>query len=84
MLHMLTYDLTLPGRDYRALITAICSYDYIHINNSCWVIRSDLPATQLRNHLAKFLDTSDNLIICDFHNWASYNLPLEVTKWLSR
>lgn len=84
MLHIVTYDLTVPGKPYSSLISAIQTFDHIHISGSCWVIRSDLPATQIRNFLALSVDPSDNIFVCDFHNWAGCNLSREVRTWLKR
>ena len=84
MLHVVSYDLRNPGQNYHSLITTIKHYDHVHINGSCWVLRTNLTATQLRNILTRSIDTSDNLIVCDFHNWAGYNLPPEVITWLKR
>lgn len=84
MLHLITYDLHSPVQNYSGLISAIKKYPYQKINLSCWVIRTNLTATQIRSTLETYIDSSDNLFVCDFHQWSSINLSREVTSWMNR
>lgn len=82
MVHMITYNLNRPGQDYVRLTHAIKRYNHFHIGGSNWLIKSNLTAIQIRDSLSCSVDQSDELFVCDFHNWASCNLPTEIVSWL--
>lgn len=84
MLHLITYDLHKPGQNYEPLCQAIAAWPYVKLTESCWVIRSDLTATQIRNFLTPCIDTNDTLFICDFHHFAHSGLPAWAVRWLSK
>lgn len=52
MLHLIAYDLNRPGQNYALLYRAITESPCAKLTESCWLIRSDLTATQIRNKLA--------------------------------
>lgn len=82
MHYIVSYDLKNPGQDYQSLINAIKLFNHIYIGGSCWAVKTNLTATQILHTLARYIDTTDNLIVCDFRNWAGCNLTPEVIHWL--
>lgn len=85
MKYLINYDLKNPGRNYDDLIKAIKAYGtWASICRSCWSIKTDCTAAQIRDNLKQYIDNSDILFVCDYNNWASYNLPQEVADWLKK
>lgn len=83
MLHLITYDLSDPGQNYNALRNAITEHPFVKITESCWIIRSNLTAPQIRDILRPCLDTNDRLFVCDFHHYAAMGLPNWCALWLN-
>lgn len=84
MYHLISYDLKNPGRNYQSLIDAIQQFECFHVNGSCWILYSNYPAWQIRNFLAPHIDKTDNLLVCDFHTWSSYNLNAHFMRWMRK
>lgn len=83
MTYLINYDLSIPGQNYAQLISAIQSYgSWAKISRSCWMIKTEQSAVQIRDHLSPFIDKNDLLFICLFSNWASLNLRKEITDWI--
>lgn len=81
--YLITYDLKDPGQNYERLIDRIKSCPgWAKICLSAYAVQSPKSAVQLRNELKSCLDQNDILFVCDFDNWASYNLSDEVSSWL--
>ena len=83
MLHLITYDLHNPGRNYEPLYQAITKYPCIKLTESCWAIRSNLTAIQIRNVLLPCIDSNDTLFVCDFRLYAHAGLPHWATHWMN-
>lgn len=84
MMYLINYDLYSPGKDYSPLIQAIQAFgSWAKISRSCWMIRSDHTAVQIRNSLSKHLDGNDTLFVCSVGTWAAHNISSEVVNWLN-
>ena len=84
MLYLISYDLYAPGKNYTPLICAIHAYcDWAKIGQSCWLIRSESTATQIRDNLGTYLDINDTLFVCSIDSWASQNFCDDVIAWLN-
>lgn len=60
----ISYDLSQPNRDYKALIDAIKAYGkWCHMQESFWLVRTDSPIADIRDYLAKFIDKDDSLFV---------------------
>lgn len=83
--YLINYDLFSPGKDYADLIEAIKAYPgWAKICKSCWAVSADSTVTQIRDNLQQYIDGNDRLFICGFDDWASCNLPSNVTDWLKK
>ena len=82
--HMISYDLRQPGRNYDALYEAIKSYGaWAHVNESVWCIKTDKTCAQVRDHLAKHIDKNDKLIVAKLAGEAAWiGLEDKVSTWL--
>jgi hypothetical protein len=82
--YVVSYDLRTPGKNYNELIAALKTYTYwMHVLDSFWVIRSPLGAPQVRDHLARHIDTNDKLIVVQSaHVGAWTGFVAQDTEWL--
>lgn len=82
--YLVTYDLYRPGQQYTELIDAIkSSENWAHVQQSVWVIHSNLSAVSIRSILSTYLDQNDKLFICELGNEAAwFGLTLEISNWL--
>ena len=84
--YLISYDLTMPENrpEYTRLINAIKSYNYwAKPLQSLWLIKTDIPALQVINHLRMFIDANDHMLVIEVTNdWAIYNLPEAVVNWM--
>ena len=81
-LFLVSYDLRIPGQDYPNLITAIKALNGQQALRSQWVVKvgANNTAKDVRDHLVKFIDTNDRLLVNDYTDWASWNLMLDLNK----
>lgn len=77
---LVSYDLVAPGRDYSTLYAALDALGAARVLYSQWVVRTRLSAAQLRDHLRKYIDSNDRILVNDFSDWAAYNVMLDLTK----
>lgn len=82
--HVISYDLRHPGRDYEALYEAIMSYgSYARVNESVWCIKTQETCVQVRDHLQKHIDNNDLLFVARLSGEAAWvGLGDKVSKWL--
>lgn len=84
MFHLISYDLHRPIQNYGDLYKFFGKFDHKMVARSCWILKTNLTASQLESILAQYIDRNDKLIVVDFHNCACLNLPPDVTSWLPR
>lgn len=83
--HMISYDLITPGKNYDALIDAIQALGlWAHPLKSQWLVVSQATQSGLRDHLKQFIDANDRLLVVTIERqaWAAMNLPPDVVQWL--
>lgn len=82
--YMVSYDLMMPGQNYDDLINELKAFpNWCHCLDSTWVIKSSLPASQVRDKLKPHLDSNDKLIVAKLSGeaaWAGFSM--EVADWL--
>lgn len=62
--YIISYDLKSPGKDYEELIGALKSYEtWWHHLGSTWCVVTTKTAAEVRNHLKKYLDGNDMLLV---------------------
>lgn len=60
--HMISYDLMTPGKNYDALIGAIQAIGpWAHPLKSQWLVVSSTTQTVLQDHLSQYIDANDRL-----------------------
>lgn len=85
-LYIVSYDLKTPGRNYNNLYEAIKSYGtWWHHLESTWIIKSNLTAGSITDHLRSHLDTNDLLLVAKMYTSdTEYNgwLPAKAWEWI--
>ncbi len=80
---LVTYDLNRPGQQYATLYEGIKSLGtHWHCLDSTWLLKTSYSTEQVRDHLKKFIDTNDKLLVVDFDGWAATGFPLEGYSWM--
>lgn len=81
--YLVSYDLNKPEQDYQRLIDAICGYtSSCRVLKSQWLILTNETAKQISDHLTAFIDSNDELFVCELNQNCEGRLNLEVIKWL--
>lgn len=84
---LIGYDLNEAGQDYKTLIDEIKELSggtWWHHLDSTWLIRCELTAKQVRDHLKQFIDKNDELLVINVtaDNWAG--VGFEKYDWLHK
>lgn len=83
--YIIMYDLRAPGRDYSALYSAIKSYVYWgRITESTWAVVSELNAFAIRDHLMKYIDSNDRLMVIKSGLHAAWVNTMASNDWLKQ
>lgn len=84
MIYLITYDLRRPTRNYETLYQGIQSTGRaFKLLESVWILSTNLSAIDVRNHLSRFVDNNDQLVIIEQHTtWATYNVDPAVSQRL--
>ena len=82
--YIVSYDLR-KQRNYDALYEAIKSYGtWAHILESLWAIVNSHTAAEVRDHLAKFIDSDDGLFVIKSGREAAWIGVTGKTEWLKQ
>jgi hypothetical protein len=74
---VISYDLLVPGKNYETLWAELARLKAQRLLLSQWGANiTDANATQLRDHLRRFMDANDRILVMDRDSadWAGYNL----------
>ncbi|MCY4780355.1 SinR family protein [Sphingobacterium sp. UT-1RO-CII-1] len=82
--YLIGYDLNKTGQDYTTLIEEIKRLGtWWHCLDSTFIVKSSSPATLIRDHLKKFIDSNDELLVVCLSGegaWAGFSN--ECSDWL--
>ncbi|MDE0260182.1 MAG: hypothetical protein OXR82_17575 [Gammaproteobacteria bacterium] len=77
MKYVISYDLTAPRQDYESLWAELRRLGAKPVLKSQWCVRrSNTTAASLRDHIGRFMDSDDRLLVTclDNKSWASRRL----------
>lgn len=85
MIYIVAYDLIEPGQHYEPLIKKIKEYDgWAKLGYSCFLIKTDKAATDVRDELTTLIDKNDKLYVGRATTPAAwFNMPKDVVKWIN-
>lgn len=83
----ISYDLMNPGQNYDKVIEAIKSLgSWAKVHQSFWYVNSQYSSRQAAEHVWKFMDRNDKLLVADTSNndayW--YNLDNIVSEHIQK
>lgn len=83
--YLIGYDLNKSGQDYKKLIAEIeKSGSWWHCLDSTFIIKSSSTAVAIRDHLKKFVDSNDELlVVCLTGEGAWTGFSDECSNWLT-
>jgi hypothetical protein len=81
---LVSYDLDKPGKDYPRIINELERIGAKRVLYSEWLLKSALSDEQLRNHLQKFVDGNDMLLVVTVSSaaWNSLMITDQAVKQL--
>jgi hypothetical protein len=74
------YDLDKPGQDYHKLIAELQRLGAKRALESQWMLRSDMTCAGVRDHLQKFMDANDRLLVVKVATWASRRAMININE----
>ena len=83
--YLIGYDLNKSGQDYTSLIEQIKKLGtWWHCLGSTWIVKSNSTAKDIRNHLKKFIDSNDELLVAKLSGEAAWTgFDEKCSKWLT-
>jgi hypothetical protein len=83
--YIIGYDLNTPGKDYEDLSEAIKGYGtWWHHLDSTWIIVTDQTHVEVRDHLWRFMDDNDELLVAQLAGNAAWRgFSDEGARWLA-
>ncbi|MEP3211154.1 MAG: CRISPR-associated protein Cas2 [Maribacter sp.] len=84
--YLIGYDLNKSGQDYKTLIEQIKKLgNWWHCLDSTFIVKSSSTASLIRDHLKKFIDSNDELLIlCLTGEGAWTGFSKECSDWLRK
>ena len=83
-LFSVTYDL-IKDKDYDSLIDRLKELDTVKVQLSQWFLSADNTATEIKDHLAQYVDDDDKLMVIEFSKRPQFTKAIEGTNdWLSK
>lgn len=82
--YLIGYDLNKSGQDYTTLISEIKKLGtWWHCLDSTFIIKSSSSAVEIRNHLIKFIDSNDKMLVVYLNGEAAWTgFSIECSNWL--
>jgi len=84
--YLIVYDLNKSGQDYTTLIEKIKKPgNWWHCLDSTFIVKSSSTASLIRDHLKKFIDSNDELLILRLNGEGGWmGFKKECSDWLRK
>ena len=80
--YLISYDLCQPGRDYESLFDAIRRFPkWARLTESFWAIVCASNTTEIRDHLMRYMDANDRIIVIQSGRNAAWNNIIASSDW---
>lgn len=77
--YTISYDLNRPGQEYQSLYNELERLGGRRVLLSVWVLRSNSTPKQLADHLLRYLDSNDRLLVVDGSSGAAWSQNVGAT-----
>lgn len=84
---LVEYDLSKPGQNYDGLIKYLKSFPgWANHLKSAWLIKTDLTPSEVRDGVAKCVDTNDKVMVIDVtgRTAAWRRLSQQLSDWIQK
>ena len=79
-LYLVSYDLVKPGRSYQPLWDELKRLGGKRVLESQWVLRNTASSLDICNHLIKFVDSNDRMIVNEVTSNCAWFNTGDITK----
>lgn len=80
--YSISYDLNKQGKNYEGLYEAIKNFDYYHVMDSVWFIKTNFTALEIYNKLKPQIDADNFLFVSEINSNYYGFLQKNVWNWL--
>jgi hypothetical protein len=78
---LIHYDLySRPDVEYPTLIPKLTKLGAKRLTSSCWVVKTDLPITAIRDNLQICALTGDRILIAQIDDWREINTMISIAS----
>jgi hypothetical protein len=83
--YLISYDLKKPVKEYADLIAELTHLGAVKCLYSEWLLETDADALHIVNHLLKFMDGDDQLLVLELGSDAAFSSTLRASaqNWLN-
>ena len=82
---LIIYELRTPGRNYEALYNTIKAYGtWAKITDGAWAIVTDSTATQIRDRLVQFIDSTDRIFVIKSGHYSAWRNVIGSNDWFKK
>jgi len=83
--YAITYDLNRPGQKYELLYQAIKNLGtHWHFMQNTWLVCTALSAAEVRDHLARYVDSNDKLFVAKVTEAAWQGFDDNGNRWIKQ
>jgi hypothetical protein len=80
--YAISYDLNKQDKNYDGLYDAIKNFNYYHVMDSVWFIKTNFTSLEVYNKLKPQIDTNDFLFVSEINSNYYGFLQKDVWNWL--
>lgn len=80
---IVSYDLCQTNRDYNELYAALKKFpNWGKLTESTWAVVSNTTVVEIRDHLMRYIDSDDRLVVVKGGKAAAWNRLMAKNQWL--
>jgi hypothetical protein len=81
--YLVTYDLHVPGQEFRRLTSFMQGIDALHYQKSAWLVRYHGTGTALKAEILTIVDGNDKVTVAEVNPLNSSSTDPNVSLWLT-
>jgi len=80
--YIVAYDLRVQGQNYPCITGKLEALKAFHMQQSVWIVSTNMTSVQIRDHLQSCLDANDKLFVGKLSESAGKGYTVDVSNWL--